>query len=67
VKRALRTPRGRKRKYGPECIEPLCRVWVVMDLACGRRMAAGMADTVEAMVRFGELGYPTDVIEKLCN
>jgi hypothetical protein len=65
VKRALQKPRGRKRKYGPECIGPLCKVWAVMDMACGRRMAAGMADTIDAMVRFGELDCPADVIGKL--
>jgi hypothetical protein len=66
VKKALQKPRGRKRKYGPECIGPLIKVWSVMDMACGRRMAAGMADTVGAMVRFDELDCPAEVIDKLC-
>jgi hypothetical protein len=65
VKKALQKPRGRKRRYGPECMGPLIKVWAVMDMACGRRMAAGMADVVEAMVRFGELDCPDDVIGKL--
>jgi hypothetical protein len=66
VKKVLQKPRGRKRRYGPECMAPLVKVWSVMDMACGRRMAAGMVDTVSAMVRFGELDCPAETIEKLC-
>ena len=64
-KRVLQKPRGRKRKYGPECVGPLIKVWAVLDLACGKRVAAGMKDTVEAMVRFGELDCSQEVIDKL--
>jgi len=65
LKGVLQKPKGRKRKYGPECTGVLIKVWAVMDLACGKRIAAGMKDTVEAMLRFGELGCPKEVTDKL--
>lgn len=65
VKKALQKPRGPKRRYGPEYLAPLIFVWSVMDLACGKRMAAGMADTLDALMRFGELDCPDSIIAKL--
>ena len=65
VKKGLRKSRGRKRTYGPEMLEPLIKVWAVMDMACGKRCEAGMADVTDAMVRYGELEYPPETIEKL--
>ena len=65
LKKALQRPRGRKRKYGPECSGPLIEIWMVMDLACGRRIAAGMDDMLEALLRFGEIKCAEDVIAKL--
>jgi hypothetical protein len=65
VKRALQKTRGRKRTYGPELLEPLIKVWAVLDMACGKRCKAGMADVIDAMVRFGELDYPPEMIDKL--
>ena len=65
LKKPLQKTRGRKRKYGPECLDPLITVWTVLDLACGKRMAAAMEDTVDALIRFDELDCAPDVIEKL--
>jgi len=65
VKKGLQKPRGRKRKYGPECLEPLIKIWAVMDLACGKRMAAGMAEVIDALMRFGELDCTPEVATKL--
>ena len=65
VKKALQKPRGRKRKYGPECLEPLIAVWVTLDLACGKRVAAAMTNTVLALVRFGEIDCTDEVVLKL--
>jgi hypothetical protein len=38
IKTALQKTRGRKRKYGPECLDPLIEIWAVLDLACGKRV-----------------------------
>ena len=65
VKTVLQKPRGPKRKYGPECLKPLIKVWAVMDLACGKRMAAGMEDVLDALTRFNELDCTDDIIAKL--
>ena len=54
-RKVLQKPRGRKRKYGAECLKPLITVWVVMDFACGKRVAAGMADILDALLRSKEL------------
>ena len=48
-------PQGRKRKYGQECLEPLAMVWSVMDFACGKRVAAGMTDVLDALLRSEEI------------
>lgn len=65
VKKGLQKPRGRKRTYGPEMLEPLIKVWAVMDMACGKRCKAGMADVTDALVKYGELEYPFETINKL--
>lgn len=54
-KKVLQKQRGRKRKYGRECLDPLVTVWSVMDFACGKRIAAGMADVLDALLRKEEL------------
>jgi hypothetical protein len=64
-KKALQRTRGRKRKYGPECLEPLIMVWAVLDFACGRRIAAGMADVIDALKRVGKWDFAGDVTDKL--
>jgi hypothetical protein len=65
IKRVLQRTRGRKRIYGPELLEPLIKVWAVLDMACGKRCKAGMDDVTDAMVRFGELDYPREMIDRL--
>ena len=65
AKAARRKGAGRKRKYGPECLGPLIKVWSVMDLACGKRVAAGMDDTLGALIRFGEIDCTEEVADKL--
>jgi hypothetical protein len=47
--------RTRPPLYGEEVIEALRVVWAVLDFSCGKRLAAVMADTVEALQRHGEL------------
>ena len=65
VKKVLQRPRGRKRKYGQECLEPLITVWSVMDFACGKRVAAGMKDVLDALLRSEELSLDGITEEKL--
>jgi len=65
LRKPLQRTKGRKRTYGYECLAPLITVWAVMDLACGKRVAAGMAGVVDALVRFGELDGSDEAIEKL--
>ncbi len=63
--KASTKPQGRKRFYGAECLEPLTTVWAVMDFACGKRLAAGMADMLDALSRFGEISLDKPLEEKL--
>jgi hypothetical protein len=65
IKKSLQKTKGRKRTYGAECIEPLVRVWAVLDFACSRRMAAGMADALDAMIRHNRIALTPDVEAKL--
>jgi hypothetical protein len=65
IKKALPETRGRRRAYGPECTEPLARIWAVMDFACGRRVAAGMDDVLDAMLRCGRIALTSDMEKKL--
>ena len=48
-------PRGRPRTYTTEVLPMLRRVWASLDFACGKRVAAGMADTLDALIRTGEI------------
>jgi hypothetical protein len=57
--------RGRSKVYGPEVIEPLSKVWAGLDFACGKRVYAGMADMLDAMMRFGELDCDESTRNKL--
>jgi hypothetical protein len=65
LKKSLQKTRGRKRRYGPECLKPLILVWSVLDMACGKRVKSAMEDTVDALVRFGELKCADAIITKL--
>jgi len=47
--------RGRRAVYGPELIAPLAKVWATLGGICGKRLAAVMARTVDALERHGEL------------
>lgn len=57
--------RKRPRKYGPEVLGPLKRIWVIMDLACGKRLAPCMAWLVPKLESCGELLVSPQVREKL--
>jgi hypothetical protein len=51
----LVTRRARAPVYGDEVIAALRMVWAVLDFACGKRLAAVMTETVDALARHGEL------------
>ena len=57
--------RGPKRKYQNDVLIPLKRIWYMMDNACGKRLAAGMADMLESLIRFNEIEISDEVKEKL--
>lgn len=58
-----RAPRARV--YDAEVLFALRRVWATLDGICGKRLAAAMPATVEAMERFGELEVSGEVRDKL--
>ena len=64
-KKVLQKPRGRKRFYGEEMIDPLRKIWASMDFACASRVAGGMEDMLDAMLRHGELAANAEVLSKL--
>lgn len=64
-KKVLQKPRGRKRFYGEEMIDPLRKIWASMDFACASRVAGGMEDMLDAMLRHGELEVEGEVLSKL--
>lgn len=47
--------RGRRPTYDRQLMVPLTKVWATLGGICGKRVAAAMADTLEALERFGEL------------
>ena len=49
--------RGRKPTYSDRTRTALEKIWVFMDFACGRRLAAGMEDMLDALLRFGEIDF----------
>ncbi len=60
-----RMPRAVTRVYGPELLEPLKVVWATLDGPCGKRLVAVMAETIEALERFGEIELTPEVRSKL--
>ncbi|MDR1617082.1 MAG: transposase, partial [Syntrophomonadaceae bacterium] len=57
--------RGRKRVYDDKFRRTLERLWHIMGFMCGRRMAAGMGDLLDALERAGEMGYDEETKDKL--
>jgi hypothetical protein len=54
-RRAGPETRGCKKTYTSEIMIPLRKLWSSLDAACGKRVAAGMADALDALVRSGEI------------
>jgi len=57
--------RGRKKTCASEVMIPLRKVWASLDFACGKRVAAGMDDAVDTLLRFGELPCEPHVVSLL--
>jgi hypothetical protein len=57
--------RGRKSKYGDNVRTALEKLWALMDFASGRRMAAGIGDMLDALLRFGEVDFDQNTLEDL--
>ena len=62
-----RTPRrGRRATYTGELLPPLRKVWATLGGLCGKRLAAVMAETIEALERFDELQLSDEQRDLLC-
>src|SRR6266511_2919900 len=61
VRRYERAPKSAKGKI----LEPLKVVWATLDGPCGQRLVAVMAETIEALERFGEIELTPEVRSKL--
>ena len=59
--------RGRKPKYDDRTQAALEKIWELMDFACGRRIAAGMEDMLDALLRFNEIEFDEQILENLRN
>ena len=57
--------RGRPRRYGPEVVEALVKLWEVGDRMCGKLLVAVMPALVEALERHGELRLAPEVRSRL--
>ena len=64
-KRSGPETRGRKKTYTPDVMIPLRKVWASLDHACGKRVAAGMGDILDALVRSDELSCEPHVVDML--
>jgi hypothetical protein len=60
-----RPRRGRKPLYGRDVASALEKIWAYMDFASGRRIAAGMGDMLDALLRFGEINFDGDTLRLL--
>ena len=64
-RRGVPETRGRKKTYTSEVMIPLRRVWASLDYACGKRVAAGMDDVLDALLRTDGLSCQPHVIDML--
>ncbi|MDR0875636.1 MAG: transposase [Clostridiales Family XIII bacterium] len=57
--------RGRKTVYGEDVLEPLKKIWSILGCVCGKRVAAGMAGMLDALLRHGEIEIEEEIAAKL--
>lgn len=60
-----RQPRSRAKKYGEEEYKALRRVWAVLSMPCGKRLAPYMEEIVAVLERCGELELDRKVRDNL--
>lgn len=60
-----RVGKVREAVYGADVAKALKRVWVIMDLMCGKRLAAALPEVVPKLERWGEMDVRFEVREKL--
>lgn len=57
--------RGRKPVYTDEALSTLRKVWALLDCPCGKRLVPVMEETLDAMLRFGEIDIAAETYDKL--
>lgn len=57
--------RGRKPVYTDEVLATLRKVWAVLDCPCGKRLVPVMEETLDALLRFGEIDIEEATYDRL--
>lgn len=57
--------RNRPRRYGPEVMKILIKLWAMLDYPANRRLVAALPGAIEALQRHGELALPSCLRTKL--
>ena len=63
VRKRVRTKR--EPLYGADVVEALKRIWMILDMICGKRLKTALAEVVPKLERWGELKVSDEVREKL--
>jgi len=58
--------RGRKPLYTDEALATLRKIWAVLDCPCGKRLVAVMGETLDSLLRFGEINIEKTTYDLLC-
>ena len=61
-----RVKRTRRRTYDDPVVRALKRIWKMLDYLCGKRLAAALPETIQALERHGEWHLRGEVRSKLC-
>lgn len=61
-----RVKRTRSKTYDEPVVQALKRIWKMLDYLCGKRLAAALPETIQALDRHGELHLRGEVRSKLC-
>lgn len=61
-----RVKRTRRRTYDEPVVRALKRIWKMLDYLCGKRLAAALPETIQALERHGEWHLRGEVRSKLC-
>jgi len=62
---ARKVGRGRPRRYGPDVLAALIRLWEISDRLCGKLLQPVIPDVLRALERHGELVVSADVRAQL--